>query len=84
MSASDAFESLLTYGQTAEVLGVSDRTVRTLVSTRALPAVRFGGNVRIDPVDLRRFIENRKSRATVPGSGSSTATNPANPPPNPA
>lgn len=59
MSA-DAFEPLLTYRQTAEVLGVTERTVRTLVSTNELPAVRFGGSVRVDPADLRRFIESSK------------------------
>lgn len=60
MSTADAFEPLLTYSQTAEILGVTERTVRTLVSTKALPTVRFGGNVRIDPADLRAFIENAK------------------------
>lgn len=83
MSASDAFESLLTYPQTAEILGVTDRTVRTLVSTGALPAVRFGGSVRIDPVDLRRFIENAKSGASASDPGLSAATNPADPSPDP-
>lgn len=56
----DSFEQLLTYVETAEVLGVTDRTVRTLVRTGALPAVRFGGSVRIDPADLREFVENAK------------------------
>ncbi len=59
-SAADSFERLLTYGEAAEVLGVTDRTVRSLVKTGALPAVRFGGSVRIDPRDLRKFIENAK------------------------
>lgn len=51
---------LLTYAQAAEVLGVTGRTVQTLVSTGELPAVRFGGSVRIDPADLRTFINERK------------------------
>lgn len=60
MDSSGAFERLLTSGETAEVLGVTDRTLRTLVRTGSLPAVRFGRSVRFDPADLREFIENAK------------------------
>lgn len=56
----DAFPPLLTYRQAAQVLGVTDRTLRTLVSEGRLPAVRFGRSVRIDPADLRRFIDSAK------------------------
>lgn len=54
------FEPLLTYRQAAEVLGVTDRTIWTLVDSGRLPAVRFGRSVRIDPNDLRAFIEHAK------------------------
>jgi excisionase family DNA binding protein len=53
-------DHLLTYRQAAEVLGVSERTIWTLVDQKSLPAVRFGRSVRIDPADLRRFIERAK------------------------
>jgi excisionase family DNA binding protein len=53
-------DPLLTYRQAAKVLGVTERTVWTLVHDGALPVVRFGRNVRIDPVDLREFIERGK------------------------
>jgi excisionase family DNA binding protein len=56
----DAFPPLLTYRQAAQVLGVTDRTLRTLVREGRLPAVRFGRSVRIDPADLRRFIDTAK------------------------
>lgn len=55
-----AIDRLLTYRQAAEVLGVSDRNVWTLVDRGDLPAVRFGRSVRIDPADLRAFIERAK------------------------
>ncbi|MFO0828096.1 MAG: helix-turn-helix domain-containing protein [Phycisphaerales bacterium] len=51
---------LLTYREAAKVLGVTDRTVWTLVDGGVLPAVRFGRSVRIDPADLRAFIERAK------------------------
>jgi len=55
-----ALPSLLTYRQAAMVLGVTDRTIWTLVNRGALLAVRFGRSVRIDPADLRAFIERAK------------------------
>jgi len=54
-------EKLFTYKATAEVLGVTERTVFTLVATGQLPAVRFGRSVRIDPADLRAYIDRCKS-----------------------
>ncbi|HMN96930.1 MAG TPA: helix-turn-helix domain-containing protein [Phycisphaerales bacterium] len=53
---------LLTYREAAKVLGVTERTVWTLVAGGVLPAVRFGRSVRIDPADLRAFIERSKRR----------------------
>jgi excisionase family DNA binding protein len=59
--ASTEFERLLTTDETAEILGITGRTVRTLVRAGSLPAVRFGGSVRIDPADLRRFVNDAKA-----------------------
>ena len=53
-------EKLLTYQDAATVLGVTDRTVWSMVARGTLPAVRFGRSVRIDPVDLRTFIQRAK------------------------
>lgn len=53
-------EPLLTYRAAAKVLGVTERTIWTLVDRHDLPAVRFGRSVRIDPADLRSFIERSK------------------------
>lgn len=53
-------DCLLTYRQAAEVLGVSERSIWTLVDQGTVPAVRFGRSVRIDPIDLRAFIERAK------------------------
>jgi excisionase family DNA binding protein len=53
-------DCLLTYRQAAEILGVSERSIWTLVDKGMLTAVRFGRCVRIDPADLRTFIERAK------------------------
>ncbi len=64
-SAVPSIERLLSYEQAAKLLGVTGRTVWTLVDRGDLPAVRFGHSVRIDPADLRAFIE-RSKRGPVP------------------
>ena len=53
-------EKLLTYKAAGELLGVTERTVWTLVAEADLPAVRFGRSVRIDPADLRAYIDRCK------------------------
>ena len=58
----DRSQSLLTYREVAKTLRVSERTIWTLVNRGELPAVRFGKSVRIDPTDLRAFIEQAKGR----------------------
>ena len=57
---SAAVEPLLTYRQAAKVLGVTARPTGALVDPGALPVVRFGRSVRIDPAALRGFIERSK------------------------
>ena len=53
---------LLNYKAAARLLGVSDRTIYEFVRQGHLPSVRLGNrSVRIDPGDLRNFIESRKT-----------------------
>jgi len=54
-------EKLLTYKQAGGLLGVTERTVWTLVDDGELPAVRFKRSVRIDPADLRGYIDRCKT-----------------------
>ncbi len=53
-------ERLLTYREAGKLLGVTERTVWTLVDQGELRNVRFGRSVRIDPADLRSFIDKAK------------------------
>lgn len=59
-------ERLLNYREAGKLLGVTERTIWTLVDQGELPAVRFGRSVRIDPADLRNYIN--RSKTTAPGS----------------
>ncbi len=57
--------ALLTYPQASEILGITERTLWTLVKAGKLKAVRFGRSVRIDPSDLEQFIEDAKHEGGV-------------------
>ncbi len=65
-----SIERLLSYEQAGKLLGVTGRTVWTLVHCSDLTAVRFGHSVRIDPADLRAFIDRSKQgpASDTPGS----------------
>jgi excisionase family DNA binding protein len=52
---------LRTFDETAEVLGVSVRTVRRLVGAGALPAHRFGRLVRISDDDIAVLLAASRS-----------------------
>jgi len=54
---------LLAYSEVARLLGVSERTVWSMVNQGDLPAVRLSKSVvRIDRRDLDQFIEISKNR----------------------
>lgn len=57
-----AVERLMTYQEAAKVLGITDRTLWELVRKGEIRNVRVGRSVRIDPADLRQFIQDSKSK----------------------
>jgi excisionase family DNA binding protein len=52
-----AMTALLTATEVAGILHVSLRTVRRLIASHELEAVRFGRSVRVQECVLRSFIE---------------------------
>ena len=54
------FEQLLTLQELAQILRLSDKTIRRLVAARRLPCIRLGRVLRFRPADLLRFVEARK------------------------
>lgn len=56
VSAAAGRKLLLTYGEAGELLGLSGRTVWTLVATGQLRACRIGRSVRIPLVELEQYI----------------------------
>ena len=57
----DASLALETVAETAEKLGVSERTVWRLIEAGDLMVVRFGGVVRVRPEDREAFIRKHLS-----------------------
>jgi excisionase family DNA binding protein len=47
--------------QTARQLGVSAKTIRRWITSRALPVHRFGRSIRIADFDLMVFVKVRRS-----------------------
>ena len=62
-----ALKELLTVAETAELLGVSKKTVRRRVRDGSLPAVRLGGAphfpIRIPQSELRTWLYEPESAA---------------------
>lgn len=46
----------LGFADTAQALGVSERTLRHMVSTRRIPVVKFGRLLRFRPADIEAFL----------------------------
>ena len=60
MGAPMVVEKLLTYDEVAEVLRVTTRTVYAFVQRGELIGLKVGQGSRVDPSDLRAFIEGAK------------------------
>jgi excisionase family DNA binding protein len=57
--ARDFEEPLLTVGEVAEVMRVSNMTVYRLIKSGQLAAIRVGKNYRIRRRDVSRYLEER-------------------------
>jgi excisionase family DNA binding protein len=52
ISALEQSTSMLTVGQVAEMLHVSNKTIQRLISKREIPSILVGGQRRFDPKTL--------------------------------
>jgi excisionase family DNA binding protein len=55
-------EPFYTVAQLASRLSLSERTVRDMLNRGEIPCYRIGPQRRIDPDDLRRWLEQRRER----------------------
>jgi excisionase family DNA binding protein len=51
-------ETLMQISEVSQALGISDTTTRRLIKAGVLPAVRVGGQIRIDRNRLRDWISS--------------------------
>lgn len=55
-------EPFYTVTELAKKLAISERTVRDMLNRGELPCYRIGPQRRIDPADVRHWLEERKER----------------------
>ncbi len=60
---------MLSTSRVAEMLGISDRTVREMVRRGVLPSVKVEGARRIDAAAVRRYLEERREDVEVGADG---------------
>lgn len=51
---------LLRIGEVSALLRLNERTIRRMISTRRLPCVRLGRQLRFDPEALSRWLQARE------------------------
>lgn len=62
MNPENPLPPLLKPKEAAAVLAISARTLWTLTNCGAVPAVRIGRNVRYDPLALREWIDEKRTK----------------------
>lgn len=53
-------EPFFTVPSLAKKLALSERTIREILNRGEIPCYRIGPNRRIDPADVRRWLEQRR------------------------
>jgi excisionase family DNA binding protein len=67
MAGRDLGEPLLTVGEVAGLMRVSNMTVYRLIKAGQLAAIRVGKNYRIRRSDVDRYLEDRAVHVEEPG-----------------
>ena len=62
MDESELIEPLLTVGEVAQLMRVSNMTVYRLIKSGQLSAIRVGKNYRLRNTDLDRYLNERAVR----------------------
>jgi putative molybdopterin biosynthesis protein len=55
-------DQMLTTKQVATLLNCTPQTIQDLIKRGELPAIRLGRQFRIEPAELRRYIETHRTR----------------------
>ena len=61
-NSAPSLQPLLSVAEAAKVLNVSERKVWELLSCDIFPKVRVGRSVRLDPLDIRSWIDKQRNQ----------------------
>ena len=65
MSSSTAENAIMTIGQVADYLKVTERTIYRLAGAKQIPAFKVGGSWRFSKADIDRWIREQSSTADL-------------------
>lgn len=54
-------KAMMRAGEFAEIMSISERQVRSLIQTGRLPGIRIGGSIRIDPYEIARWLDSKRT-----------------------
>ena len=65
MSSSQAENAIMTIGEVADYLKVTERTIYRLAGAKQIPAFKVGGSWRFSKADIDRWIREQSSTADL-------------------
>jgi len=67
MSTSPTVNAIMTVGEVADYLKVTDRTIYRLAGAKQIPAFKVGGSWRFSKVDIDEWIKRQSSTGVKEG-----------------
>jgi excisionase family DNA binding protein len=69
MSSSFADNAIMTIGDVADYLKVTERTIYRLAGAKQIPAFKVGGSWRFSKADIDRWIREQSTQSSEPQNG---------------
>jgi len=69
MSSSPAENAIITVGEVADYLKVTERTIYRLAAAKQIPAFKVGGSWRFSKADIDRWIREQSAQPSEPRNG---------------
>ena len=69
MPSSAADNAIMTIGEVADYLKVTERTIYRLAGAKQIPAFKVGGSWRFSKADIDRWIREQSSQTSGPRNG---------------
>ena len=69
MPSSPADNAIMTIGEVADYLKVTERTIYRLAGAKQIPAFKVGGSWRFSKMDIDRWIREQSAQPSEPRNG---------------